>query len=110
MATDETLTPDQFAHGLGARVLHCRDLGHNWRDYTVTWDKKAKCYERQLRCSSCRTIRHQLLDSGATVLTNRYTYPKGYLASNVSGGVDRQTFRLEALTRATEQAPRLKAV
>lgn len=105
-------TPEQFAHGLGSRALHCRDLGHTWRDYTVTWDKRAKCYERSLRCSSCHTIRHQLLDAGATVLSNRYTYPKGYLASNVSGGVDRQTFRLEALTRSLENStqPKLKAV
>lgn len=90
-----------FAASLSAKALHCRELGHEWRDHTVRWDRKARCYERSLICRSCRTIRRQVLDSNAHVITNAYTYPEGYLATNVEvrAGLSRDVFRLEALTR-----------
>lgn len=96
---DGPVSPESFAAGMSTRALHCRELGHNWRDYTVTWNRKAKCYERALRCSSCRTIRHQVVSTDGTALSNRYTYPDGYLAQNVDGPVDRAVFRMEAITR-----------
>ena len=92
-------TPEGFAAGMSSRQLHCRELGHTWRDHAVTWDRKAKCYERSLRCSSCRTLRHQVVGSDGTALSNRYTYADGYLSTNVDGRVDRATFRMEAITR-----------
>jgi len=99
MAAEHTQTPEGFAAGMSNRQLHCRELGHTWRDWSVTWDRKAKCYERSLRCSSCRTIRHMVVGRDGTALQNRYTYPDGYLATPVEGRVDRATFRMEAITR-----------
>lgn len=104
MAGNSPVTAEGFAAGLGSRALHCRELGHNWRAFTVEWDQKARCYDRRLRCPSCGTIRIQLLDSSALVLSNRYEYPKGYLAKDVKG-VDRSVFRLEALHRAIQETP-----
>lgn len=91
---------ETFAASLSAKQLHCRELGHTWRSWTVSFDQASKSYDRRLRCSSCRTIRHQLLDSRGHVLTNSYTYADGYLAANVERGtLSRDVFRLEAVTR-----------
>lgn len=96
------VSPETFAAGLSARVLHCRELGHSWRPLTVRWDPKARVYDRRLRCSSCHTIRSQQLDRRGDVIANGYQYPTGYLASNVTEHITRTTFRLEALNRFLE--------
>lgn len=90
-----------FAASLSSKQLHCRELGHEWRDHTVQWDRRAKCYERSLICKQCRSIRRQVLDSRGGVITNGYKYVDGYLANNVEdrSGLSRDVFRLEALTR-----------
>jgi hypothetical protein len=91
---------ETFAAGLNAKQLACRELGHRWAPLTVSWDAGARAYDRQLRCSNCRTIRKQVLDSSGHVLRNGYDYAAGYLASNVEKGqLSRDVFRLEALTR-----------
>jgi hypothetical protein len=111
-ASDEALSPQQFAHSLSERQLHCRELGHNWRPLTATYDRKARCYDRRLRCATCRTERVQVLSSRGEVLSNRYDYPKGYLASNVDEhpgiGAMRATFRLEAVTRFLSNVTQLE--
>lgn len=98
-ATREAVTVDTFAAGLSERVLHCRELGHVWRPMTVSWDASAKAYDRRLRCTSCRTVRVQVMQSSGFVLSNRYIYPDGYLASGVEVRGNRDVFRAEALTR-----------
>lgn len=108
-------TAEEFAHTLPDRLLHCRELGHTWRHYTVTYDEDARCYDRALRCSSCRTIRVQVLDTRGHVLRNGYKYPDGYL---VPGSVDRvgasrDAYRVEAVVRflqAAEPTPKLRGV
>lgn len=95
---------ETFAAELSAKQLHCRELGHTWRSWTVTWDASARCYDRRLRCSSCRTIRKQLLNDRGHVLQNSYDYADGYLASNVTAGFTRDVFRLEAIMRALSDA------
>lgn len=94
-----------FASSLSAKQLHCRELGHEWRDNTVTWDRRAKCYERSLICRQCRSIRRQVLDSSGHVITNGYKYAEGYLANNVEdrSSLHRDVFRLESLTRWLDQ-------
>ena len=115
MSKDPDVSPETFAAGLSDRVLHCRELGHVWRPMTARYDKTSKTFDRQLRCSSCHTIRKQVLTQRGEIVSNGYTYPPRYLASNVDGHVDRSLFRMTALTRFLEQhgdgaAPFLKAV
>jgi len=97
------LSPAEFASTLSNRFLHCRELGHTWKPHTVTWDPKAKAYDRRLRCSSCHTIRVQVLDRTGHVLVNRYEYPDHYLAHQAGSpgrfAGSRDVFRLEAITR-----------
>jgi hypothetical protein len=94
-----------FAQSLSDKALHCRELGHVWRDHTVTWDTKARVFDRALRCQSCGSIRRQVLDRRGHVIRNGYTYAEGYLATKVMNreGLGRDTFRLEALTRWLER-------
>lgn len=100
MKRTETVTVDTFAAGLGDRVLHCRELGHVWKPLTVAWDATVKAYDRRLRCSSCRTVRVQVVTGAGHVVSNRYEYADGYLAKGIEiGRGDRDTFRRVALER-----------
>lgn len=95
-----------FASSLTDKQLHCRELGHEWRDHTVTWDQSARVFDRALRCRNCGTLRRQVLDRAGHVIRNGYTYADGYLASKVMNreGLSRDVFRLEALTRWLEHS------
>lgn len=100
MSKTTSVSVDTFAAALGDKVLHCRELGHVWRPLTVSWDGGAAAYDRRLRCSSCRTVRIQVVTERGHVLSNRYVYADGYLAVGVEiGRGDRDTFRREALGR-----------
>ena len=100
MSKQTPVSVDTFAAGLGDKVLHCRELGHTWRPLTVSWDADAGAYDRRLRCSSCRTVRVQLVTGKGHVVSNRYDYADGYLAVGVEiGRGDRDTFRRVALER-----------
>jgi len=94
-----------FAQGMTDKQLHCRELGHEWRHHTATWDQKARVFDRALRCRNCGTVRRQILDSRGHVIRNGYRYTEGYLATKVMNreGLSRDVFRLEALTRILEQ-------
>ena len=91
-----------FAENLPDRYLHCRELGHLWRPFTAAWDEGARAYERVLRCSRCRTERHQTLSAYGAVVTNAYHYPDGYqhVGFGRITGDGRDRLRLESLTRA----------
>lgn len=93
-----------FAQTLTDKALHCRELGHEWRDHTVTWDARGRIFDRALRCRSCGTVRRQVLDRRGHVISNGYRYAEGYLATTVRDRSDlsRDVFRLEALTRWLE--------
>lgn len=103
MAARQTIhdqAPDTFAAALSARFLHCRELGHDWRPNTASYNRREKTYDRTITCRSCRTDRHQVLDRTGSVLANSYTYPDGYLAKDVEPGtLSRDVFRLEAVQR-----------
>lgn len=109
---DLAVSPSAFAQGLSDRQLHCRELGHNWRPLAATYDRAARVYDRSLRCSSCRTVRRQVLTRTGEVLSNAYVYPKGYLANNVDEhpgvGAMRATFRLEAVHRFLSNVTQLE--
>jgi len=93
-----------FAHSLSDKQLHCRELGHEWRHHTATYDPKARLFDRNLRCRNCGTVRVQVLNQHGHVIRNGYKYTEGYLATKVMNreGLSRDVFRLEALTRIIE--------
>lgn len=99
MREQTAISVDTFASSLSDRVLHCRELGHSWRALTARWDPESQSYDRRLRCSQCRTVRVQLLTERGHVISNRYIYADGYLATNVDGRNDRDVFRRVALER-----------
>lgn len=104
----ERVPVETFAHGLGDKVLACRELGHIWRPATVEVVREGRSlggYVRTFRCSQCRTERHQVLDSRAGIVNNRYVYPDGYLATHVDGGFSRDVFRLESISRWLDRHP-----
>lgn len=104
---EHVVSAETFASSLGSKALHCRELGHTWRPWTVEFDRKSRSYFRELRCASCRTLRKQVLDSHGHVIANSYTYPDGYLADHVERGtLSRDVFRLESIVRFIEQAER----
>jgi len=101
----ERVPVDTFAARLSDKALHCRELGHVWRPLTASWEAEARAFHRRLRCSSCRTERVQVLSARGGVLTNRYVYPAGYLATHVDGMTGaRDLFRLEAIIRTLDDA------
>lgn len=103
MPKEESRTLDSFVSGLTDRMLACRELGHYWKPLTVSWEREARAYHRQMRCSGCRTVRVQVLTESGHVVSNSYRYPDGYLAAGLTGvGVNRDRFRLEAVSRFLE--------
>jgi hypothetical protein len=100
------VTADDFAADLSNAFLQCRELGHQWRPRTASFDPSAQVFDRSLRCPSCKTIRRQVLTSSGHVLRNAYDYPDGYLSKHLTPGTySRDVFRLEALTRFLDKNP-----
>ena len=77
----------------------------------MSWDAKARVFDRSLVCQSCRSVRRQVLDRRGHVIRNGYKYADGYLATKVLNreGLSRDVFRLEALTRWLERTNETKA-
>lgn len=102
--SDAPMPVERFAQTLSPRVLHCRELGHNWKPSTVRFDQERHGYERTLRCANCRTERRQTLDARGHVVSNRYVYPEGYLTAGrvESGNISRDVFRMESINRWLE--------
>lgn len=99
MEAVETISHDSFAAALSDRWLHCRELGHTWRAWGVSWEREARAYVRTIRCTQCKTERHMVVDSDGGIVSSHYTYPKGYVAQHVQKGLRRDVFRLEAINR-----------
>lgn len=96
----------EFAAGLPASFLHCRELGHLWRPYRAGRHPDGG-FERVLRCGRCRTRREQALSSMGMVLTNKYVYPDGYQTEHGLGrivGEGRGMLRLESIKRVLPAA------
>ena len=102
MADEELqVSIETFAASLSLSFLACRELGHIWKPWLAQWSSEYRAYERELRCSRCKTTRRQLINEHGHVLSNGYRYRDGYQAKNVDSPVrgNRDVFRLEALTR-----------
>lgn len=92
---------EEFAATLPERFLHCREMNHNWRPYTVGSHKDGG-YERVLRCVRCKTKKTQHLDlRGMPVGGIRYEHPEGYLSEGLGRivGEGRGALRLESIKR-----------
>lgn len=93
-----------FAALLPEKFLHCREMNHNWRPYTVGRHKDGG-YERVLRCSRCRTLKTQHLDRfGMLVGSASYQHPEGYLHAGMGRivGEGRGVLRLESIKRVAK--------
>ncbi len=88
-------------HEMPSSYLQCRDFGHSWRPYTATWIPDEKCYEVQLRCNRCRTIRVRDIGQTGALVGNKYKYADGYLVTGMGRleGTERDMMRLESVLR-----------
>ena len=93
-----------FAQGLKESFLYCREMGHNWRPLSAGRFKDGG-FERILRCSRCRTERHQEITARGIILSNIYKHPEGYL-SDIGRivGDGRGILRLESIRRIVAKA------
>jgi hypothetical protein len=97
---------EEFAASLPERYLHCREMNHNWRPFTVGSFKDGG-FERVLRCTRCRTRKTQHLDSrGMIVGSAKYEHPEGYLHQGMGRivGEGRGLLRLESIRRIAAKA------
>jgi hypothetical protein len=71
---------DSIIINMNTSFRECRDWGHSWRAYTVSFEQRGSLWEETLRCSRCISFRHRKISgkSGMVVKT-RYTYRPGYL-------------------------------
>lgn len=84
--------------------LQCRSWQHSWRPHTVRTDPGTGAWDEVTKCSRCKLLRHQLIDSrGRLVGGNRYDYAQvpGYLLPRgAHNDADtRSTIRLARLQR-----------
>lgn len=81
---------NQAIQGMAVEFLHCRDYGHNWRPNTAHRLPKNQGFDEVLRCTTCDTYRHRVLDIFGDVITNIYQYPDGYLIEGLGRLVGRE--------------------
>jgi hypothetical protein len=96
---------DEWAHGLNASQLTCRDYGHAWRPLTARRADEGT-FIRAQRCTRCRTEREQTLSFGGLILGGKYEYPDGYLAPRGMGrltSVDRGVLRVVSISRLLDR-------
>ena len=95
---------ERFAQTLSDKFLACRELGHNWMPRTAAL--KDNYYDRVLRCSRCRTERHQTVSRSGEVLSSNYNYREGYQAKGLGRvvGDGRSALRLESIIRTLPPA------
>lgn len=81
--------------------LQCRDFGHSWRPFSARWVPEERCYESQLRCARCRTIRVRLIGQSGQLLGSHYDYADGYIVKGMGrlDGDERNMLRLESVLR-----------
>jgi hypothetical protein len=86
--------------------IECRDYGHSWRRHNVVWRKSERSYERVLRCTRCRTLRRDLLNSDGDPVRSNYEYADHYLIDGLGRltGPDRSALRLANLRSALSDA------
>lgn len=95
---------EEVLEAMPESFIECRDLQHRWRPYTASWDGSTRVFDRQLRCSRCRTLKVQVLSETGAVLSSHYEYPKNYLLKlGRIVGDGRDAVRLASVTRRIGQ-------
>jgi hypothetical protein len=91
-------------HDMPDNYIQCRDFNHSWRPFTASWDSKARCYETELRCTRCKTIKKRRMDSDGSILRSGYDYTDGYLIKGMGRiiGSERDALRLESIMRVLD--------
>jgi hypothetical protein len=86
-----------LAKEMPSQYLVCRDMQHSWRPHTVKQftaaerkENKGAYYEQVLMCISCEKERVRLLAKDCTVISDRSTYPEGYLMPRGTGRLSRE--------------------
>lgn len=94
----------QLAKELSDAYLSCRERTHDFQPHTVDWLTDETCYERNLMCSRCQTIKRQYISYYGAVLQQYYLYPDDYLAIGLGRivGAGRDAVRLESVRREIE--------
>ena len=94
-----------FASTLPVSYLHCRDVGHNWQDWTA--HKIPGGFERAFMCSSCKTQRWEVLTLTGAKVKGHYVYPDDYLLQGLGRivGDGRDALRLESVSRVATDKP-----
>jgi hypothetical protein len=81
--------------------LECRELGHNWRNWTARRTDDGT-YDRGLKCARCGSVRWQEISIRGVVLRERREYPDGYLSPRGFGRISadgKDALRVESLRR-----------
>jgi hypothetical protein len=78
------------------KFTDCRDMRHHWEPYDAMMDDTAAMVYRVLKCAHCETKRHSVISAKkgpgyGKVLSNSYTYTKGY---QVKGGLGQDNLAL----------------
>lgn len=105
-ASHDDFNLDNALDALPATYLACRDLGHEWRAHTASFNAKERHYVQTLRCNRCGTERSRMLGTRGQRLGNWYEYPDGYLMQGAGhlSELDRDGIRLRSITRAIDEA------
>lgn len=92
---------ESTVHGMDSNYLQCRDFGHSWRPYTASWLPEQRCYETQLRCQRCKTLRVRFIGQRGELLRSNYDYTDGYIIKGMGRltGTERDLVRLESVQR-----------
>lgn len=86
--------------------VQCRDFGHNWQPHNAVWLDRDQCYQVDLRCSRCTTVRTRLLNRRGAQLDSHYNYPDGYTITGIGRltGTDRDQIRLKSVLSLIERS------
>lgn len=98
----EQATKKKDVSAVDEKFLDCRDIGHSWVKLSVTEDRRAKTFTREVACSRCSTERVQVMDLKGYILKARYRYVTGYLLDGAGRltADDRAIMRLRNLRRS----------
>lgn len=86
-AADPEAVREHLAGNPAAWAL-CRELGHSMSRIRAGLSEAKGAYESTLRCSRCKTKKHQVIDSVGVVIASEYEYPDGYLLPEGTGRID----------------------
>lgn len=91
---------DDAMDQMSDEAMVCRDISHSWRSHVVLRIKGG--YERQLRCSSCGTLRIETLNSKGGLIDRYYEYAEGYRVKGLGriSGETKDAVRLVSLQKA----------